>query len=662
MSTRALSYRHDIDGLRAISMLVILIVHLDLPVLPGGFVAVDLFFVISGYVITRIIFKSMTEGRFSLRDFYERRTRRLLPAMAVMLLTTLLACVVLLPPSVFLEFSTSVIATIFFAANFFFWHASDYFAVAAEFKPLLHCWTLAVEEQLYLVFPLLLMLLARRSRAFAINGTLMAFALSFACCVYLTYTSKLAAFYLMPSRAWEFLAGAIVALDVLPRLQRQWLRESFTVTGMVLIATAMLVIREQDAFPGFYALWPVAGCAFIIYGGNDGACRSAAPLRWKPLVYIGCISYSLYLWHWPLIALANNIVEGELPLAMKATLAAAAIALGSLSYHFIEQPFRTNAKAMSMLTLRRGMLAASTVAACGLLAYVATINGKYGAYLELAEKEQNYRGYRAPCDLSKSTPQDVESCTFGDVSASKTFLMWGDSHAFTLFPAFDVAATQAGWRGIWTNRAGCPPLFDVYRLDGKSLGFDGRPQDTYCASTGGQVRRYLREHPVDLVFLVSRWSIWDRGYIKQGRLQEATHFLSDASTQSYDAANSAIVFERALHNTVKEIANDMKIPVVAIGPVPVLPRLVSEIDPATVALTRAEYDAQKAFSARVFDDLVREVAGFRWIDVTDDYCTALVCLAYDNGKPLYGDDNHTSHLGALKIMSDVKTVLSQTAR
>lgn len=654
-----LAYRHDIDGLRAISMLVILIVHLDLPWLPGGFVAVDLFFVISGYVITRIIFGSMQQGRFSLRDFYRRRVRRLLPAMAFMLSATLVACSVLLPPAAFLEFAASVVAVIFFAANFFFWNASDYFAVAAELKPLLHCWTLAVEEQLYLVFPPLLLWLARRSSTAARVGTVALFALSFVTCVYLTYTDKLAAFYLMPARAWEFLAGAIVAMDILPRLQKQWLREAFTVAGLLLIASAMLVIREQDAFPGFYALWPVLGCVLIIHGGNTADARAAAFLRWQPLVYIGCISYSLYLWHWPLIALANNLVQGELSPWLKLALAAAAIGLGSFSYHVVEQPFRRHHKAIAWLTLRRGLALSALIALAGSGAYALVRHGDYGAYQDLLQSQQDYRGYRPPCDLANPAAENIRACTFGDHAAQKTFLMWGDSHAFALFPAFDIAATQQGWRGLWVNRAGCPPLFDVWRLDGQGTRINGIPSDTNCAETAQVVRDYLRAQPVDLIFLVSRWSIWEQGLIQNGRLRQDNHFLSDATTQSHDAAAAAVVYERALRNTVAELVEQMRIPVVALAPVPVLSRPVAELAPTDVALTRADYDRQLDFTARVFDDLSRHTPAFAWIDISDAFCTPFVCLAFDNGQPLYADDNHTSRAGALRLTRLVDAALAR---
>lgn len=648
----SLAYRTDIDGLRAVSMLTILIFHLEFPILPGGFAAVDLFFVISGYVITRIIYKNMVEKSFSLKDFYARRVCRLLPAMAVMLIATLLMSGFLLPPASFLELSTSVAAVIFFMANVFFWYSSDYFSVAAELKPLLHCWTLSVEEQLYIFFPLLLYWAASRSRTAAISVVLVTTLLSFLLCIFLTSYNEPAAFYLMPSRAWEFLLGAIVALGVLPKLNSQFIRELLTVCGMLLIATAFLFMDESMPFPGYYALWPSLGCMLVIYGGNYGECRSAAILQFAPLRYIGRISYSLYLWHWPLIAIANNIIQGDLSLVQKLSLAGLSIALGSISYHYVEQPFRRNKRVMQWLSIKKGAVIASFVALAGGAGYAYTMNSDYGRYLRLAEESKAYANYPQPCRFDQPGKVVLSECSFGDLESDKTFMVWGDSHAMVMMPAFITAAKTQGWRGIWGGRPGCPPLFGVYRLDGVSNA------SACTVESGEKVRAFLVEQPVDMLFLTSRWSIFEFGYMKNGRLQSATHFLSDDKAQGYDAATSKEVLERSIYSTVGQFATELNLNTVIVGAIPVLPKNISEFSPRDLVLIRENYDKQKKMSAEIFTDLEQRYNNVSWIDPTRHFCTAYACMAFDGDTPLYHDDNHVSLHGALKLVGEIERALA----
>src|SRR5271170_3095038 len=294
-------YRPEIDGLRALAILPVLLFHYRVSPFRGGFVGVDVFFVISGYLITQLIEAERREGRFSIARFYERRVRRIFPALFVMLTAATIAAAFILFPVDLVRYANSLLATAGFAANFEFWREAGYFDVAAAEKPLLHLWSIAVEEQFYLVFPALLLLF--QSRRVAI--TLAIFVLSFAFAVWGVIHAPSAAFYLLPGRAWELMLGALLALHAVPFIERRWIREALAVTGIALIAIAVFGYSKDTPFPGAAALLPCLGAALVIYSSVPGITSASAVLSLPPLVFVGRISYSLYLWHWPLYVFAR---------------------------------------------------------------------------------------------------------------------------------------------------------------------------------------------------------------------------------------------------------------------------------------------------------------------------------------------------------------------
>lgn len=357
MSTDAPNYRPDIDGLRALAVLAVILYHLDIPALAGGFVGVDVFFVISGFLITRIIRSEVAEGRFTFASFYERRARRLLPALFATTAATFVVSAFLFLPEDLERAARSAIATVLGLSNLHFWMESGYFDVAATLKPLLHTWSLAVELQFYLVWPALVVLLIRINQL-AI-GVILAIAIGTVACLFAMSADPTAAFFLTPFRFGEFAIGGAAALVDGRLAKRGFVAELFYLAGLAGISFSALSFNETTAFPGLAALIPASGTALAIVGGQSVASRV---LRLPPIVWLGKISYSLYLVHWPLIVFSLYVLDGRRFTYMeRGLLLVVTIVLAAGSYYFVERPFRRRPAGSSGKAALAGIVAAAAV-------------------------------------------------------------------------------------------------------------------------------------------------------------------------------------------------------------------------------------------------------------------------------------------------------------
>jgi len=284
----ALSYRPDVDGLRALAVLAVVLFHYRVPGFSGGFVGVDIFFVISGYLITGLIVKETAENRFSLRRFYERRVRRIFPALFAMLAVATVAAALLFFPTSFERFGKSLLATAVFGSNFEFWREAGYFDVSADQKPLLHLWSIAVEEQFYLIFPALILLIGMRSKLKLIMAVATVFAASLAFSIWCIYHAHMAGYYLLPSRMWELMLGALLAIGRLHVPEKWKLHELAAAAGLVLIAYGAFRYSHATPFPGVAALAPCLGAALVIAAGEGAGINRVLSLR--PVVFVGLIS------------------------------------------------------------------------------------------------------------------------------------------------------------------------------------------------------------------------------------------------------------------------------------------------------------------------------------------------------------------------------------
>lgn len=341
-----MKYRREIDGLRAIAVLPVIFFHAGFELFSGGFVGVDIFFVISGYLITTIILAEKEKDTFSLITFYERRARRILPALFFVMLCCFPFAWIWLPSQDLKEFSQSLIAVVCFVSNIFFWHASDYFATVSELKPLLHTWSLAVEEQYYIFFPLFLMLVWKlRKRWIFGSFAVIAFA-SLALAQWGAYHDPTATFFLLPTRAWELAIGALIAFYFLYKKQHidwivsnRFVNEALGLLGIILICYSIIVFDKLTPFPSIYALVPTIGTGLVIVFSTHRSMVGRI-LGTRVMVGIGLISYSAYLWHQPLFVFARHRSLAELGNTVLLALSLITILLAFLSWRYVEVPFR----------------------------------------------------------------------------------------------------------------------------------------------------------------------------------------------------------------------------------------------------------------------------------------------------------------------------------
>jgi len=446
-------YRPDIDGLRAIAILSVVLYHAGLRSLPGGFTGVDIFFVISGYLIGGHIFSEVRAGAFSYLRFYQRRARRILPAFYAVLLFTVLAALLLLSPVEASLFGRSAVAATLSVSNFLFWHSARYFDTKSEFVPLLMTWSLAVEEQFYAIVPLLMVLLARLRRSFILPAIFVVCALSLLLAQYQlsgqSQATLQAAFYLLPARAWELGIGVALAVTELSRKHRMWPRKlpQFLTQGLSLLGLAMMLapivlLAADTPFPGAAALPTVLGTALLI----------AVPASWinrrllsmPPLVFVGKVSYSWYLWHWPLLSFLHIICGNNLPSAAPFLAIALAFAAAVLSYFFVEQPFRKSALPPAPLLIRYALVSATMLVAC---AVIRLSNGLPQRYPTLARMELANPPLRDdPCMIEGDgdEPNASPAC-YNASSARPSVVLWGDSHAAALAPGLRALAIAQGY-------------------------------------------------------------------------------------------------------------------------------------------------------------------------------------------------------------------------
>lgn len=480
----SITYRPDIDGLRALAVIAVILFHAGL--LPGGLIGVDVFFVISGYLITSIIYRN---DNFTFRDFYERRVRRLAPALLVVVGVSLAASVVLMFPTSLEKMASATLATLGFVSNIAFWRVSEnYFAAPAELNPLLHTWSLAVEEQFYIFYPPFLFVLAKWGRKPVVAFLGLAFLVSLLLSEWGTVNAPTATFYLLPLRAWELLAGCLLAIVSLPRPGRALASILLTV-GLVAILYGCLTIRGDAGFPGFLALIPVVGSALVVYAGQEAGLPRKL-LANEPMRYTGLISYSLYLWHWPVFVLAEHYwLYRPLTVPEIASAIALSFALASFSYHFIEQPFRRKKVAKTQMAA----FVTAGIGAAILAAVSAWIMHKDG----LASRYPEMARYSMTPQMQKEGALQRESeeyCREGEllrlcVFGSPRALIWGDSYALH----YSNAAFRLGDIAIYAGPR-CPPVlnYDPANLPG-------------CQEANRRIFDVIDELGVDTVILSGRW-------------------------------------------------------------------------------------------------------------------------------------------------------------
>jgi peptidoglycan/LPS O-acetylase OafA/YrhL len=623
-----LKYRADIDGLRAVAVLSVLAFHIGLSEFKGGFVGVDVFFVISGYLISSIIFAEINARQFTIVGFYERRIRRIFPALFVMLAVFSVVAVIYLLPSELVDYAKSMFAATGSASNIFFWRHSGYFDAPTS-KPLLHTWSLAVEEQFYLSFPLFLLLVRRLlpKRLFAAVVSL--FFASFVASCLVVRRDPDTAFYMPYTRAWELLLGTGLSLGIFPMLRSLVLRNLATLSGIGMILWSVLSFSQETVFPGFNALLPCVGTALIIWAGEAGGSLVGSVLSWRPVVFIGLISYSLYLWHWPIIVLQKTgmlVGSGGITLEGHPALLSQhrfdmlvevvfSFALAVLSWRFVEKPFRSGALRLSgrpLFVLSGGAMAVLL----GSATWMVLAQGFTGRFpvkaLQVASVLDNQQGTQSmrvgTCFITTEyhfERYDYDTCLRAD-KEKRNYLLLGDSHSAMLWHAL---ATELKYSNVMqASTAACEPSLAPSGTD------DCKKMMAYI------FQHYLPTHQIQGLLLVGRW--------EQKNLDPLTNLISWAKQN--------------------------QLPVIVFGPVPEydapLPRLLAY----AIAWNKPGLASQHLVAGPKFLDAeMQQIAETTWhvryISLYDEICSTTGCLEYADPArklPLMWDDNHLSAPGA----------------
>jgi len=643
-------YRPDIDGLRAVAVISVVLFHAGVKALGGGYVGVDIFFVISGYLITRYIDQRIRAGKFSILEFYERRVRRIMPALLFLLLVASVLSLGALPDDLY-NFAKSEIAAILFAPNILFFREAGYFDAAAKLKPLLHLWSLGVEEQFYICFPVTLLVASRWGRRGTLATVYICLLGSFTLGVWTVHDHPSAAFYLLPFRAWEPLVGAFVALGAPPRIHDVWFRNAVSVSGLGLIFLSFILYSPDTLFPGAAAAMPCLGAGLLLCGNEDGPTIVGSLLATRPMVFIGLISYSLYLWHWTLLVLGEQFLGRPMTAVETTWVVLSSVAAAAGSWKFVEQPFRKRVVGASRRTLFLQMAAVATclvvVAGIGVAGH--GLPGRFSVQVaQYAAGRTDRESELSSCTASLEHLQHGDVCHIGSAKSGKPdFILWGDSHAAAIAPAFRVLAKETGTAGWLVSHPGCAPLLGVTRVDRDISG---------CSEFNDAVISAIERYDIRVVWLVGRWDINASGRtsweLSQGQHQV---FILDKESSKTSLSESRAVFERGLRRTLTRLQQGQR-------------NVILLIDVPNTSMDTPGFLAWSASRGRIGRDARinivshdrESVEGFLLQLGKESHVTVLSpkqllchesnCLIATDGRSLYRDDHHLTVFGALQLV------------
>lgn len=645
-------YRKEIDGLRALAVVPVVLFHAGLS-FPGGFTGVDVFFVISGYLITSLIVRDVELGRFSFAGFWERRARRILPASTVVVLFTLALGGFLLVPEDGNDLGVSATWQSFFAANIYFEQEINYFSNTAEEMPLLHMWSLAVEEQFYFAMPFLLFLVlsvsAFRNRV-RLLGILIALALvSFLYGVFEVRQDQQAAFFLLPSRAWELLLGSIVALLPVGSLPgSRTVRSVLSLSGLSLIFLSYFLFDDGMLFPGEWALLPCVGTALFIWASaSDRSGRESIATRaigCGALVFIGKISYSVYLWHWPLIAFSNYWRLFDFYPFMRVGVPVLSIFLGVLSWRFIETPFRVKilGRTRVSMLLYGSVFIVAVFVASGVCRYTDGFTFREDAWIrELELNEEKLKEYARIS--RKVTYDDVLSKRFlsyeyGDSEKTDVFV-WGDSHARSLVPSIVSAAEKHKVNIEFAWHPSTAPVLNAYSADSPW----SMKELTLSYNLG--ILNHIKEEKIPRVLLVGFWSA-----------NGSEGSVVSVSGQSFEQEVVSVCRELIANGSRVSLMRDW--PEIEIdAPRLVYAREVLGVDASEFSNDRVEFQAYRERMETIIPTLegmgvkILDPERLFWSEEDQRY------RIDDANRALYSDRHHLSVFGAMRFLSLVEEAI-----
>ena len=657
-----MNYRAEIDGLRTFAVVPVILFHAGFEVAEGGFVGVDIFFVISGYLITRLLIHDLEAEQLRIIAFYERRARRILPALLVMVGVCLPFAWMWMLPEEFNLFSRSLVAVGTFTSNILFWQESGYFALASETKPLLHTWSLAIEEQFYLLFPIFLLILAPLGRTRIFFCVLGAAVFSFVLCEWGHRYYPTANFYLLPTRVWELLAGSMAAFLLRDNLIKP--NEVGALAGFLGILYAILTYDKTTPFPSAYTLVPVLGTVLVILYASS-ANHIGSFLGAKLFVGIGLLSYSAYLWHQPILAfLKIRRISEPSSFSLLAAVSVSFI-VAYLSWKYIEAPFRRPNS--------RGNYRNTIVLLGGLVVFIGVGSGA----IYLNGLPQRFTGEISRLDAFRSIEEEKrgkscssiigykqrERCVLGNDNNIRGVLL-GDSHAQMLWSPLDKLLDRRGIGFMSFTAGGCPPVFEIWRRD----------VPNNCSEYNEEVFRYIKNNKdIQFIILNGRWTIHiegERFNNREGGVEPGRSVITDVINHGVKETNPPEIRRAQLlskfESSIRRFsALNRKLliayPVPEVGFTPAVRMAKQLLFTPNIDITPTHsFEVYRDRNERVrslFDILKSDLPSIQFTDVANDLCDHLSgrCRTFNsNLEPLYIDGDHLSSHGAGLLVRDIE--------
>ncbi|MDB5145924.1 MAG: acyltransferase [Mucilaginibacter sp.] len=678
-------YRLDIDGLRALAVAAVVAFHAFPEKVKGGFIGVDIFFVISGFLISTIIFEGLAQGRFDFANFYARRIKRIFPALLVVLATCLTFGWFTLLPNEFKQLGKHASGGAAFVSNFVLWNEAGYFDNAAETKPLLHLWSLGIEEQFYIFFPFMLWLAwkCRQNLLYVIVAIALA---SYALNIAKFKTDLVADFFSPQTRFWELMIGSILAYSKLHKPEaftRIWRPAAlatsppappiskpgqttataniYSICGCLLLAIGFSVISANKPFPAWRALYPSLGTAFLIAGGPQ-AWINRTIFSNSFLVWLGKISFPLYLWHWPILSLARVAIGESLPVEARFAVIALSIGLAWLTYRFIERPIRFGGHAKERVSVLLLLCLAMACAGYGIFSQDGVPSRPYFKFIDdyaktaLAPLPKDYCfdqpfAYQKPADWY---------CKLGRKSATPTMFAFGDSHALSMVPALAKYSEESNTAILFTGASGCPPLLGIQSIRGEE-----NVRRYNCQKLNERIFNQVKTSGIKSVLLMARWTYYTGNATRPDEFNQLSMDQAQAGTREFSRKS----LEYGLRTTIdafRGIGVHVYLfddnPQQLLDPVDAIKRtrLLGTSDGSInkFAVSTAEHKASQSPARLIFDRLANNEFVTR-IDFDDVLCATDICALARNAGMLYADDDHLSIGGALQIYPKLKQYLTR---
>jgi len=635
-----MKYRPEIDGLRAIAVIPVILFHADIKQFSGGFVGVDIFFVISGYLITSIILSEKDNGTFSLAHFYERRARRILPALFFVILASLPFAWILLNPLDMNGFSKSLVAVSTFSSNILFWREDGYWGTASNLQPLLHTWSLSVEEQYYLLFPILIIAMQNYRRHFLLGSLILITFISLLVSQWASSTHPTAGYFLLPTRAWELTIGAIIAFYLLyrkypantPTIPHRLASELSGIIGLLLIGYSVFSFDETTPFPGFFALIPTIGAAFIIAFSSQNTLVGRL-LSTRIPVNIGLISYGIYLWHQPLISFARHGSLTNPPEYLLLSLSLLSIPLAYYSWKYVEIPFRKRNIIKPKLVFNFAIAGTASFIIIGLTGYLT--NGFSGLelrnkipYDKIELKLAGNNGLSNKCDTPFALPQ---ACRTHDEA---TILVWGDSFAAHLIDG--ILASNPNSRIIQMTKSACGPFFDVAPVSAQypinwakgCLEFTG--QVYHWIKNNKTIKHVVISSPFTQYIKKGNKLLYRNGEIRNANIGDATKELVKTLNKITLAGATPIIFSPPPTNGID------------------LGRCLARAQWMGVSLDECNFQLKEMSKpiTSTYNLLSSLEESYRVINIKEMICDSFQCRTHIGPTWIYRDSGHLSHEGS----------------